>query len=39
MASDKTVAESTLKSSAFTETDDEEVAAIRNVIDAAEIKW
>jgi len=39
MASNKTVAESTLKSSAITETDDEEVAAIRNVIDAAEIKW
>ncbi|CAL4897567.1 unnamed protein product [Urochloa decumbens] len=39
MASNKPVTESTLKSSAFAETDDEEVAAIRAVIDAAEIKW
>ncbi|TVU48907.1 hypothetical protein EJB05_00191, partial [Eragrostis curvula] len=37
MASHKLVAESTLKLHGFTETDDEETAAVRTVIDAAEI--
>ncbi|XP_004963255.1 E3 ubiquitin ligase PARAQUAT TOLERANCE 3 isoform X2 [Setaria italica] len=39
MASNKPVTESTLKSSGFTEADDEEAASMRTVIDAAEIKW
>ncbi|CAN6352467.1 unnamed protein product [Urochloa humidicola] len=39
MTSNNPVTESTMKSSGFAETDDEEVAAIRTVIDAAEIKW
>lgn len=39
IASNKPVTESTLKSSGFTEADDEEEVAMRTVIDAAEIKW
>jgi E3 ubiquitin-protein ligase RBBP6 len=39
MASNKPVTESMQESSAFTGTDDEEITAIRSVIDAAEIKW
>ena len=39
MTSNKPVAESMQESSAVTGTDDEEITAIRSVIDAAEIKW
>ncbi|CAD6269393.1 unnamed protein product [Miscanthus lutarioriparius] len=39
MASNKPVTESMQESSAFTGTDNEEITAIRSVIDAAEIKW
>ncbi|OQU79691.1 hypothetical protein SORBI_3008G180400 [Sorghum bicolor] len=39
VASNKPVTESMQKSGAFTGTDDEEITAIRTVINAAEIKW